>query len=261
MVAGAGAVMALAMLGLFAVTAAGRAAPVVRADADRALLGLQLPDHRLLRPGRGQGRRWARGGHVRLAAWRETGALLGVCARRRRADALALGPNPPFEAFAILFAGACAGRRLGDAGEWRRRRWSRPRTGLRRRAGRPAGAAAAGRRAAQRRARGGHLDALSVLRRKPAAGAGLGGAAAAALLPLGRRRAFVQKAALALAAVVLLPALDAVGYSDAARVPRIRPSALQLLTWLYALVPCILKLGAMALLAATRLPEAPAAVT
>jgi GPH family glycoside/pentoside/hexuronide:cation symporter len=29
---------------------------------------------------------------------------------------------------------------------------------------------------------------------------------------------------------------------------------LQLLTWLYALVPCILKLGAMALLAITPLP-------
>jgi GPH family glycoside/pentoside/hexuronide:cation symporter len=65
--------------------------------------------------------------------------------------------------------------------------------------------------------------------------------------------AFVQKAALALAAATMLPALDAVGFSAAAG-PENSAEALQLLTWLYALVPCILKLGAMALLAMTRLP-------
>jgi GPH family glycoside/pentoside/hexuronide:cation symporter len=65
--------------------------------------------------------------------------------------------------------------------------------------------------------------------------------------------AFVQNAALALAAAVLLPALDAVGYSAGAGAAN-SPEALQLLTWLYALVPCILKLGAMALLAVTPLP-------
>jgi glycoside/pentoside/hexuronide:cation symporter, GPH family len=72
--------------------------------------------------------------------------------------------------------------------------------------------------------------------------------------------AFVQKASLALAAVVLLPALDGAGYDAAAGADN-PVGALNLLTYLYALVPCILKLGAMALLAATRLPEAPAAVT
>jgi GPH family glycoside/pentoside/hexuronide:cation symporter len=65
--------------------------------------------------------------------------------------------------------------------------------------------------------------------------------------------AFVQKAALALAAATMLPALDAVGFSATAG-PENSAEALQLLTWLYALVPCILKLGAMALLAITRLP-------
>jgi len=65
--------------------------------------------------------------------------------------------------------------------------------------------------------------------------------------------AFVQKAALALAAALLLPALDAVGYSAAAGAAN-SAEALQLLTWLYALVPCILKLGAMALLTVTPLP-------
>ena len=44
--------------------------------------------------------------------------------------------------------------------------------------------------------------------------------------------AFVQKAALALAAALLLPALDAVGYSAAAGAAN-SAEALQLLTWLY----------------------------
>jgi GPH family glycoside/pentoside/hexuronide:cation symporter len=47
--------------------------------------------------------------------------------------------------------------------------------------------------------------------------------------------------------------LDAAGF-DATAGPENTAEALQLLTWLYALVPCILKLGAMALLAMTRLP-------
>lgn len=71
--------------------------------------------------------------------------------------------------------------------------------------------------------------------------------------------AFVQKSALAVAAVVLLPALDAAGFiaADGSANP---PEALNLLTYLYALVPCVLKLGAIALLAITPLP-APARAT
>jgi GPH family glycoside/pentoside/hexuronide:cation symporter len=71
--------------------------------------------------------------------------------------------------------------------------------------------------------------------------------------------AFVQKAALALAAALLLPALDAAGF-DAAAGAENGAAALTLLTHLYALVPCLLKLGAMALLAVTSLPR-PGAVT
>jgi GPH family glycoside/pentoside/hexuronide:cation symporter len=66
--------------------------------------------------------------------------------------------------------------------------------------------------------------------------------------------AFVQKATLAFAAIALLPALDAAGFA-AAEGPANPSGALTLLTYLYALVPCILKLGAMALLAATPLPK------
>lgn len=66
--------------------------------------------------------------------------------------------------------------------------------------------------------------------------------------------AFVQKATLAVAAVSLLPALEGAGFAAGAGVENPQ-SALQLLTWLYALVPCVLKLGALALLAT--LPLAP----
>ncbi len=64
--------------------------------------------------------------------------------------------------------------------------------------------------------------------------------------------AFVSKLTLAFAAVVLLPALEAAGFRSGADNPQ---GALDLLTYLYALVPCVLKLGAIAVLATTPLPE------
>ena len=64
--------------------------------------------------------------------------------------------------------------------------------------------------------------------------------------------AFVSKLTLAFAAVVLLPALDAAGFQSGGQSPE---GALDLLTYLYALVPCVLKLGAMAVLATTPLPQ------
>ena len=64
--------------------------------------------------------------------------------------------------------------------------------------------------------------------------------------------AFVSKLTLAFAAVVLLPALDAAGFQSGGENPQ---GALDLLTYLYALVPCVLKLGAMAVLATTPLPQ------
>ena len=64
--------------------------------------------------------------------------------------------------------------------------------------------------------------------------------------------AFVSKLTLAFAAVVLLPALDAAGFQSGGENPQ---GALDLLTYLYALAPCVLKLGAMAVLATTPLPQ------
>lgn len=63
---------------------------------------------------------------------------------------------------------------------------------------------------------------------------------------------FVSKLSLAFAAGTLLPILDAYGFRSGQTNP---DDALQTLTVLYALVPCALKLVAMAVLAATPAPE------
>lgn len=63
--------------------------------------------------------------------------------------------------------------------------------------------------------------------------------------------AFVSKATLAIAAITLLPALEAAGFRAGGASPE---SAIALLSYLYAGVPCVLKLGAMALLVFTPLP-------
>ncbi|MBK1634318.1 MFS transporter [Rhodovulum adriaticum] len=49
--------------------------------------------------------RMGRGGHVRLAAWRETGALLGVSAAAVAPTALVAVSEAPFAAFAVGFVG------------------------------------------------------------------------------------------------------------------------------------------------------------
>ncbi|MCC5970443.1 MAG: MFS transporter [Pararhodobacter sp.] len=103
MVAGAGTVMALSMLGLFAI------APPIAPLAWFALTltGLFSAFSFLTICFYAQGvvkaEAMGKDGHIRLAAWREAGALLGVCAAAAAPTLLALGPNPPFEAFAILF--------------------------------------------------------------------------------------------------------------------------------------------------------------
>ena len=63
---------------------------------------------------------------------------------------------------------------------------------------------------------------------------------------------FVSKFTLAFAAVTLLPLLQASGFSSGATNP---VEALTMLSVLYALVPCALKLIAIGLLAATQIPE------
>jgi GPH family glycoside/pentoside/hexuronide:cation symporter len=65
---------------------------------------------------------------------------------------------------------------------------------------------------------------------------------------------FTTKFTLAIAAAVLLPALEAAGFSAGSGADN-PDRALTLLTLLYALVPCLLKCVAIALLAATELEE------
>lgn len=62
--------------------------------------------------------------------------------------------------------------------------------------------------------------------------------------------AFVSKLSLALAALTILPALQAAGFQPGATSPE---SALQTLTLIYAGLPCVLKIVAIVLLARTRL--------
>jgi GPH family glycoside/pentoside/hexuronide:cation symporter len=63
----------------------------------------------------------------------------------------------------------------------------------------------------------------------------------------------VQKLTLAFAAVLLLPILEASGFISGATDNS--ADALRTLTYLYALVPCLLKLIAIALLLATPMKE------
>ena len=65
---------------------------------------------------------------------------------------------------------------------------------------------------------------------------------------------FVSKLSLALAALTILPALDAAGFVPG---PKNAESALQTLTLIYAGLPCVLKLIAIILLAFTRLHDTP----
>lgn len=63
---------------------------------------------------------------------------------------------------------------------------------------------------------------------------------------------FVSKFTLAFAAAILLPLLEASGFQAGSDNPE---DALTLLTWLYAGVPCVLKVLAIALLAGTKMKE------
>ena len=104
MVAAAAAVLAGAMLGLFAVTP-----PVNPLLWFALMLTLLFSAFSFLTivfyaQGIARAALMGEGGHLKLAAWREGGALLGVCTAAAAPTLLALGPNPPYQAFAILFA-------------------------------------------------------------------------------------------------------------------------------------------------------------
>jgi len=118
MIAGAGVVMAAAMLGLFAVVPP--VAPLLWFALTLTALFSAFSFLTICFYAQGVAKAETMGpaGHVRLAAWRETGALLGVCAAAAAPTLLALGPNPPFEAFAILFGALVLGTVWAMRREW-----------------------------------------------------------------------------------------------------------------------------------------------
>lgn len=272
-------------------------------------------------------------GHVRLAAWRETGALLGVCAAALAPTLLAAASGSPFALFAAGFAGLCLLAALAMRAEW----GAAPAAGgegfrvvlgdpvarrllvlalvnatpvavtstlflffvesrlaapgwegpllllffLAAAASAPLWARAAQRWGSKRALLAGMV--LAILSFAFAATLGAGDTGAFALICVASGAAlgadmtllpaafaarmarvapaaaqafglwsFVSKFTLALAAVTLLPLLEASGFASGGANP---PAALATLTVLYAIVPCALKLAAIALLVATPLKE------
>lgn len=333
-VAGAAGVMAAAMFGLFAVTPL--LPPLVWFGVTLTLLftAFSFLTISFYAQGVEAAGRMGGGGHVRLASWRETGALLGICTAAVAPTVLAATSGAPFALFAAGFAGLVM---LGTGamwGEWRHGAGGTDDPGLRpiladgvtrrlllialvnatpvavsstlflffveSRLGAPgwegvllllfflaAAVSAPGwGRAAERfgakpvllsgmglaivsfafAALLGHGDVLAFAVICLASGAALG--ADMTLLPaiFARRMSviapqagqafglwsFVSKFTLAFAAVTLLPLLEAAGFQSG---EENSGRALLVLTLLYALLPCLLKLIAIALLAATPLKE------
>ncbi|WP_424968140.1 MFS transporter [Dinoroseobacter sp. S375] len=334
MVAGAVLVLAGSMIGLFAVTPP--VAPLLWFGL--TLTGLFSAFSFLTISFYAQGvqaaDRLGAKGHVRLAGWRETGALLGVCVAAV-APTILMGSSAPFTAFALGFAVLCLAALWAMRGQWSavsvpqsdqsgfgivlrdpvaRRllilalvnatpvavsstlflffvesRLQAPGLEgpllllffLAAAASAPVWGKAAARFGAKRSLLFGMV--LSILAFAGAATLGAGDTVLFALVCLGsgaalgadltllpaifaRRMAqiaptaaegfglwsLVSKFTLAFAAVALLPLLETTGFKTGADNP---PQALQMLTFLYALVPCALKLVAIALLAATRLED------
>ena len=119
-VAVAGAVMALAMLGLFAVSPP--LAPVLWFALMLTALfsAFSFLTIAFYATGAQKGEVLGDGGHVRLAGWRETGALLGVCLAAAAPSALMLLTDSPFAAFAMGFALLAALALWAMAAEWAR---------------------------------------------------------------------------------------------------------------------------------------------
>ena len=116
-VALAGLVLALSMLGLFAVTPP--IAPLIWFAL--TITGLFSAFSFLTIAFYGQGVAKAAaidGGHVRLAAWRETGGLLGICIAAVLPSVLLLVTGAPYAAFAWAFAALTVLAVLAMAPEW-----------------------------------------------------------------------------------------------------------------------------------------------
>ncbi len=117
-VAGAACVMALAMLGLFAVTPP--FAPLLWFAITLAALFTAFSYLTICFYAEGVRKADTLGtkGHVRLAAWRETGALLGISAAAALPTVLAIYSGAPFALFAVGFVGLVALAVFAMQREW-----------------------------------------------------------------------------------------------------------------------------------------------
>ena len=118
-VAIAGGIMALAMIGLFAV--APPVNPVLWFALTMACLfsGFSFLTISFYAQGVTKADRLGDNGHVRLAGWRETGALLGISLAAVAPMALGGATTNPFALFALGFAALTAMALLAMAHEWR----------------------------------------------------------------------------------------------------------------------------------------------
>ena len=117
-VALAAAAMALAMLGLFAVTPP--VAPILWFALTLSVLFTAFSFLTIVFYAEGVARAAALGpeGHLRLAGWREGGALLGVCLAAVAPVALAGATDRPYAVFALAFAGLALLATLAMRREW-----------------------------------------------------------------------------------------------------------------------------------------------
>ena len=111
-------VMGLAMLGLFAVTP-----PIVPLAWFAAMLALLFTAFSFLSicfyaQGVHKAETMGPTGYLRLATWRETGGLLGVCVAAVAPTLLVLQTDAPFAAFAAGFCALIAVASLAMRGEW-----------------------------------------------------------------------------------------------------------------------------------------------
>ena len=114
----AAAIMALSMFALFAV--APPVAPLLWFAVTLALLfsSFSFLTITFYSTGVRKAQELGEGGHVRLAAWRETGALIGVCAASVLPTLFALTSEAPFTLFAIAFVVLTCGSVWAMRGMW-----------------------------------------------------------------------------------------------------------------------------------------------
>lgn len=118
LVAGALVLMGLAMIGLFAVTPP--VAPLLWFAGMMTLLctAWSFLSIAFYAEGVARAARMGEGGHLRLASWREGGALVGICLASVAPLALGAVTSAPFAAFALAFALAALAAGLAMRGQW-----------------------------------------------------------------------------------------------------------------------------------------------